>query len=194
MSITNTISSSNIETWLSSDATSNVESISLPLFFTFHFTNSSNSTISSKQLATSSLVTTQHSEYFAYNSGNNIVYYVPEVIMHDNPLNKSLKRITEIRNLGENWNGYGAEPFSTSFLFQLENFIRSLSKQPDIYPTAQSSIQLEYYNDNGDYLEFEFFTNEEINQFILKSNGETISRKGIPHNTINEVIDWFYGQ
>ena len=109
-------------------------------------------------------------------------------------LRESLVRLEEIKSLKHNWNGYGAKPFSTSMISQIEKIIRNLSKQPEIYPTAQSSIQLEYNNENGDYLEFEIFDDGKINQFLLKSNGEAISQKGIPQNTLNKVIESFYGQ
>ena len=168
--------------------------ISIALLFAASSTNAPNFNIINSQISSPAIITTQSSEFYAYNSGNNIISYFTEDYMSSNMLRESLVRLDEIKNLEYNWNGYGAEPFSASMISQIEKIIRNLSKQPEIYPTAQSSIQLEYNNENGDYLEFEIFDNGVINQFLLKSNGESISQKRIPKNTLNKVIESFYGQ
>lgn len=168
--------------------------ISIALLFAASSTNAPNFNIINSQISSPAIITTQSSEFYAYNSGNNIISYFTEDYMSSNMLRESLVRLDEIKSLEYNWNGYGAEPFSASMISQIEKIIRNLSKQPEIYPTAQSSIQLEYNNENGDYLEFEIFDNGVINQFLLKSNGESISQKRIPQNTLNKVIESFYGQ
>lgn len=173
---------------------STIGCISIALLFAASSTNAPDFNIINSQISTPAIITTQSSELYAYNGGNNIISYFTEDYMCSNMLHESLVRLEEIKSLEHNWNGYGAEPFSASMISQIENIIRNLSKQPEIYPTAQSSIQLEYNNENGDYLEFEIFDDGEINQFLLKSNGESISQKRIPQNTLNKVIKSFYGQ
>ena len=68
----------------------------------------------------------------------------------------SLTRLTQIAMLKNNWDGYGAEPLPRDTIFRAQRLIRSLHFQPEIFPTAAGSIQIEYEKDNGDYLELQF--------------------------------------
>ena len=165
---------------------------SLALLLTISSTNAPDKAIGNANFQSSAIVSTQTTELYAYNNGNNITTYFTEGYMLSKMLSESLKRLEEIKRLEYNWNGYEAEPFSPAFVNRVETIVRGLSKQPKIYPTAQSSIQLEYKNENGDYLEFEIFKNGIINQFLLKKDGESKTHKRIPKNTLNKVIESFY--
>ncbi|MBR6788249.1 MAG: hypothetical protein IKM44_00365 [Clostridia bacterium] len=176
---------------LSKPSLATIGCASLALLLTFSSTNAPDKAIGKANFQSSSIVSTQTTELYAYNNGN-IISYFTEDYMFSKMLNESLKRLEEIKRLEYNWNGYEAEPFSAAFITRVETIVRGLLKQPKIYPTAQSSIQLEYKNENGDYLEFEIFRNGIINQFLLKKDGESETHKRIPKNTLNRVIESFY--
>lgn len=53
----------------------------------------------------------------------------------------------------ENWNGNGAPGFSSSLMDRIEALINELNIQPEIFPTALSTIQLEYDNSRKDHME-----------------------------------------
>lgn len=165
---------------------------SLALLLTISSTNAPDKAIGNANFQSSSIISTQTTELYAYNNGNNIVSYFTGDYMFGKMLSESLKRLEEIKRLEYNWNGYEAEPFSPAFVTRVETIVRGLSKQPKIYPTAQSSIQLEYKNEDGDYLEFEIFRNGIINQFLLKKDGRSEIHKRIPKNTLNRIIELFY--
>lgn len=165
---------------------------SLALLLTISSTNAPDKAIGNANFQSSSIISTQTTELYAYNNGNNIVSYFTGDYMFSKMLRESLKRLEEIKRLEYNWNGYEAEPFSPAFVTRVETIVRGLSKQPKIYPTAQSSIQLEYQNEDGDYLEFEIFKNGIINQFLLKKDGSSEIYKRIPKNTLNRIIELFY--
>ena len=77
-----------------------------------------------------------------------------------------------IRDLGSNWNGFGAAPFNDAFVDSCERIAKCLSIKPFVAPTARNSIQFEYDND-GDYLEFELFEDFKCSVFRLnKDNSE----------------------
>lgn len=86
-------------------------------------------------------------------------------------LENNLKILDEISKLEQNWNQYDADPFSKELIDKVKNIIKNLKYQPDyIFPTARNSIQLEYYNKNNDYLEFEIFENGEIQKFTCNES------------------------
>ena len=75
---------------------------------------------------------------------------------------EALKSISELE---ENWNFYGAKPFKSEFLSQVEKIFLRLNYKPDkILPTGRESIQLEYYRYSNSsreiYLEFEIYENK----------------------------------
>jgi hypothetical protein len=92
-------------------------------------------------------------------------------------IKKSLKNIEKnIRNreklhdyslFEENWDSYGAKPFSTKLLNLAWEKIRELEIQPEVFPTMRESIQFEYEKENKDYLEFEIYEDRiEVFQII----------------------------
>lgn len=105
---------------------------------------------------------------------------------------KNLYKIQEISQLEYDWNDNGADPFSHNIIDQSKFVISSLIRQPELFPTARNSIQLEFENVQGDYLEIEitevFF---EVYQVIGNDECEyKIPSKDI--EKLNEIILEFY--
>lgn len=70
---------------------------------------------------------------------------------------QNLFKLTRIGDLPQNWNGYGAQPFSYDVIQHSRKVLALLPVQPFISPTARNSIQMEYERANGDYFELELF-------------------------------------
>jgi hypothetical protein len=122
-----------------------------------------------------------------FNSDNNLMGGV-----NTEKMNKNVKKIKEYASFKEDWNGYGAEPFSPKLLEFSEYIIRNLKIQPEIFPTGRQSIQLEYEQDSGRYLEFEIFENS-INMLYIDENGnEEIKVLENKIEEINKVVSRFY--
>lgn len=103
---------------------------------------------------------------------------------------QKLKQISEFE---DNWNNEGAAKFSAEFLNTLEEILKSLKYVPDIFPTANESIQFEYEKTSGDYLEFEIFENLEA--LILLIVGDNEREEHVPllsAKEINERVSEFY--
>ena len=62
----------------------------------------------------------------------------------------NLTKLTQIAMLNDNWDGYGAEPIPYSTLSRVKHLIHALHVQPEIFPTASGTIQIEYEKDNGE--------------------------------------------
>lgn len=103
----------------------------------------------------------------------------------------SLQRLIEIAALQDNWNGNGASAFSQAIIDKAKSLVLSLSMQPVILPTGRDSIQMEYENKNGDYLEFELFENGRLKLFSYTHEG-VAETKDISLDLANEVVCDFY--
>lgn len=136
-------------------------------------------------------VSTDTAKWKMYNS-RNINLYLDGVSAMDVNLLYSYQKISEIRCLEDNWNGNGAPKFSSQLLDSVLSIVEKLTRQPSIFPTARESIQLEYENDVGDYLEFEVFEGGRLKKFFYGHDGKMIT-EDIPIETIYEVVNNFYG-
>ena len=74
----------------------------------------------------------------------------------DEKLDRNINKLNKISALKDNWDGYGAEHFSHSIVRDAKDMLQKLLKQPEIFPTADGTIQMEYEKENGDYLEIQF--------------------------------------
>ena len=74
-------------------------------------------------------------------------------------LSRNLDRLWDISELGEDWNGYGAAPIPREIIEEVRDIILNLEEQPEIFPTADKSIQLEYELTDKSYLEIDVYEN-----------------------------------
>lgn len=112
----------------------------------------------------------------------------------DRRISDSSRKIDEISQLEDNWNGYGAEKFSVDFIERVRGIVTQLYFQPEIYPTAEKSIQFEYENSKGDYLEFELFDTGVINIYQISDKGENSEELDMNDvKGINSRVKMFYG-
>lgn len=106
---------------------------------------------------------------------------------------QSYETLNRIASLRDNRNQYGAKRFSKELVEYVRTIIDKLGSQPDIFPTARNSIQLEYEKIGDFYLEFEIFGKNNIKMFsILKKSNKTITKK-ITDKELIEVVKRYYG-
>ncbi len=106
-------------------------------------------------------------------------------------LEENLIRLQQISELENDWDSEGAQSFDKDLIKTVVNLIGRLRLQPQIFPTACDSIQLEYDKTNGDYLEFEI-TKSGAQMFFLGHNGEHYKRE-IDIELIGNLVLDFYG-
>lgn len=109
--------------------------------------------------------------------------------------NDNIKRLKDIEKLKYNWNNNEADPINKEICYNILNIINEVIIQPKIFPTANDSIQLEYYDisDSNKYLEFEIFK-KYIKVYHISSNREenTFTINNINTRQINNIIMDFY--
>ena len=87
-------------------------------------------------------------------------------------LRKNLFKLDEIKLLKRNWNGNKAKPVSKKLINKTKLLIINLEKQPQIFPTANDSIQLEYDGENKSYLEFQITKKDDVSFFMIDKTGK----------------------
>ena len=96
--------------------------------------------------------------------------------------------IYDLRNLEYNWNENGAEPIIPEILNKMEKLLNYLPIQTYIFPLTTGYIQFEYEKNNGEYLEFEFISDNKIKIFKINSKTFKDEYTNIIDYDENEII------
>lgn len=127
-----------------------------------------------------------------YNSkDSNLWWWDGDSVMTPDKSN-NLLRLVEIGQLPDNWDENHASSFSPELLSIANGIVMKSLIQADIFPTARDSIQFEYENSLGDYLELEVFEGGRIKLFSYSHDGSSVT-KDIALSDINKVVGEFYG-
>lgn len=70
------------------------------------------------------------------------------------------------------WNGNGAPAFPATLINKIRMIIEELFIQPEIFPTALQTIQLEFNNSRRDHMEIEIGEGDMAKLFVIRHNGE----------------------
>ena len=128
-----------------------------------------------------------------YSSREDIISGVKKMIISEEKLD-NLKKLEAIALLQDNWNSNGAKAFSTSLISKVRNIIVFLKIQPEIFPTACESLQLEYDKHDGSHMEIELTESEDAEVFVVDNMGrESIINIQASIEIINKVVNDFYG-
>lgn len=109
---------------------------------------------------------------------------------------ESIRTLDDIQNLQENWNGYGAKPIPKEIVNLCRDIIMELDYQPDIFPTARRTVQMEYELDDNSYLEFEIYLDHISVMEIPKRDYSKAIKKLIPsvdYKTLSSIVLNFHG-
>ena len=80
-------------------------------------------------------------------------------------------RLYQIRLLKDSWDGKHAKAFSPKLIDKTKKLIGDLIEEPEIFPTADGTIQLEYSGQNGTYLEINIGLGEMCEVYIVDNVG-----------------------
>ncbi len=116
-------------------------------------------------------------------------YSIQQVILNN------LNKLTQFAKYEKNWNGYDADPFSPDLISIMMDLILRLRIQPQIFPVADNSIQIEYDGENGRYLEFQIYENGKVHCYREDGKGND-EEKTLDLNAteINKIVEEFYEQ
>lgn len=106
----------------------------------------------------------------------------------------NLKKIEEIAQLKDNWNGNGARAFEQKLLDTVKNIIMFLDVQLEVFPTAYNTLQLEYDKEDGAHMEIEINSERQAEVYrIMPDTDEKTEQIELNVQNINKVVKQFYG-
>jgi hypothetical protein len=128
-----------------------------------------------------------------YSNNESISSGVEKVVISEEKLD-NLKKIETIALLQDDWNANGAKAFTDNLITKARNLIMFLKIQPEVFPTACESLQLEYDKADGAHMEIELTESEDAEVFVVDSKGrESIINISASIEAINKVVSDFYG-
>ena len=106
----------------------------------------------------------------------------------------NLKKLKEISDLKDNWNDNNAKKFSPELISIFKKILENIVEQPEIFPTANNSIQMEYELIDNSYLEFEIFEDKIICLEVPQRNYSKYKEQIIPNDIkiINNIVNNFF--
>lgn len=108
---------------------------------------------------------------------------------------QNIDKLKVIKSMKKNWNGNGAPAFSKKLTDKVSLILSELTIQPDMFPTALSTIQFEYDNSRKDHMEIEISDSDMAEVFIVKNNGEELYEKvKAEAGEINKRVEYFLGK
>lgn len=128
-----------------------------------------------------------------YNIKETLSSSVDSVIMNKEKI-YNLKKLDKIIKLEDGWNGKSAKAFEKDFISKVRKIITALELQPELFPTACNSIQIEYEKEDGSYLEIELNSKDIWEVFEIDKVGEEkYYQISSDVETLIKVVDSFYG-
>ena len=104
-----------------------------------------------------------------------------------------MDRISVFERLGDNWNGNGAKAFERKLIERVREIVGDLEIQPEIFPSAAGSIELEYGNSRRDFMGIGIGNDDKAEVFIVMYNSEEIFETiDATADAINERVKKFY--
>ncbi len=106
----------------------------------------------------------------------------------------NFRKLDQIEKLSDGWNGNGAPAVPIEVIEKTRRLLESLPIQPDLFPTALKSIQLEFDNSGHDHMELEINISDNTEVFIVSCLGEE-TEETITSDTesITKRVMQFYG-
>ena len=139
-----------------------------------------------------SIVKNNEKSDFSDNNYDNIMSYTYQVCLKENEL---LERITEIENLEEDWDGYGACEVDKNSIKVSKvligclplNLLNKLSKN-DIYPNSHGTITLEWFSLKDDKFTISLEIGDKSSSYyVLYPNEETASKEYFDLKNTSEI-------
>lgn len=96
--------------------------------------------------------------------------------------------------LEHGWNGYGALPLDGDLIDECVQLLYTpglLGLQPDVFPTGRGSIQFEYENEDGQYLEIEIYSDGRKAVYASFADEGTMDEDDMPWPEIVKLIQKF---
>lgn len=117
-----------------------------------------------------------------------------DVILNEE-LKQNMQVLMELSRLSDNWDEYGAKAPSIQIITKVAETLPKLPIQPDVFPTPEGNIQLEYSIGRNRHLNIEILSNATMSIFEMFEN-RTATKDILVFDisALNKRIEDFYGR
>ena len=98
------------------------------------------------------------------------------------------RRLQEISQLAEGWDGYSAQPIPQEVISRTKELLMLLPGGAKIFPTGRSTVQIEYHKDVDNYFELEISATDYDMYSVL---GDDEYEDSVPENEIVDRVKAF---
>ena len=120
-------------------------------------------------------------------------FYKGKVIEEPVEYLKGRKKLDQIASLQDDWNGNGAQAFSKKHISRMKEILSVLEYEPEIYPTANDMIQLEYDKQNGEHIEIEVPESGSAEYYYIdQKQTDHFGCVEVNEESMNDLIRRFY--
>ena len=102
------------------------------------------------------------------------------------------RAIEIIAGLPDNWNDNGAPSIPADVVSRGYDILARLQHIPAVTPTAMPGIQLDFRDDNGDYIEFELRKNGTVEMYFRDACDSHGMESVITDEEVPSVVQRFY--
>ena len=104
----------------------------------------------------------------------------------------NLARLSAMCELEMGWDGNEAKPISKDLITYVSGLLFHVAKQPELYPTSDGGIQIQYEKPDRTYLEIVFSPGSIIGMRVQNGNPETAEFTDFDYGS-DEAIEEYIG-
>ncbi len=106
----------------------------------------------------------------------------------------NLEKLNIISRFKDGWDGNEASAFNNAIIVKVRSLIETLVVQPEVFPTAMETIQLEFDNSAKEHMEIEVGIADEIEIIVVQRGGKEKEERLVfdIEKICSRVLD-FYG-
>ena len=102
----------------------------------------------------------------------------------------NLARLAAMCDMEEGWDGDAARPISREIIAFVGGVILRINQQPEIYPTADGGVQIQYEKEDKTYLEIVFSVDGITGMRIEKGNPKEATFNDFKYDSEKEISDY----
>lgn len=102
----------------------------------------------------------------------------------------NMTKLSVMCDLETGWDGESAKPISRDLIAFVSSILMRINKQPEIYPTAEGGIQIQYEKPDKTYMEIVFSPDSIVGMKIDKGNAETAEFTDFDYTSGQNIADY----
>ena len=103
-------------------------------------------------------------------------------------------RLSAMCDLSEGWDGNKAQPISRDIIEFVSGIVQHLDWQPELYPTVEGGVQLQYENEDKTYLEMVFAPDSIMSMRVKRGNINKPEFEEFSYESEEAIVEYIIAQ